>query len=162
MEVKTGPYFHGIACTAYSLTTRMFNLLMDKWDLNFLGCVHFWITSIKRQSVCRIKLRYSGSVYTLHRTRMHSSRMRTGRSLAVFRGVYLVPGGGVYLVPGGYLVLGGCTWSCWVYLVWGDVPGPGGCTWSGGVVYLADTPSPQNQVPHPGTRPGTPPCEQNE
>ena len=75
---------------------------------------------------------------------MHSSRMRTGRSLTVFRslqpgGVYLVPGGGVpgpggctwsggvpgprgvYLVPGGlYLVPGGCTWS------WGGVPGPGG------------------------------------
>ena len=54
---------------------------------------------------------------------MHSSRMRTGRSLTICRsllpgggGVYLVLGevgvlspGGVYLVPGGYLVLGGCT-----------------------------------------------------
>ena len=49
---------------------------------------------------------------------MHSSRMRTGRSLTVFRS--LQPGG-VYLVPGG-------TWS------WGGVPGPGGGTWSQGGV----------------------------
>ena len=72
-------------------------------------------------------------------TRMHSSRMRTGRSLTVYRslqgGVYLVPGG-VYLVRGGvdlvggvYLVLGGCTWSRGgVPGPGGGVPGPGGCT----------------------------------
>ena len=98
---------------------------------------------------------------TLHKhTRMHSSRMRTGRSLTGVcsrggvpgpGGMYLVPGGvpgpgGVYLVWGGvpgprggtwfrgvYLVLGGCTWSR------GGVPGPGGylvpggCTWPWGV-----------------------------
>ena len=84
------------------------------------------------------------------KTRMHSSRKRTGRSLTVFRslqpggGGVPGPGGGVYLVPGGvYLVGGG------VYLVRGGVPGPGGggctwsrggggCTWSrgGGVLYL--------------------------
>ena len=59
-------------------------------------------------------------------TRMHSSRMRTGRPLTVFWGL-LFPGGrgGVYLPsPGGCtcLVLGGRggTWS-------------GGCTWSRGV-----------------------------
>ena len=79
---------------------------------------------------------------------MHSSRMRTGRSLTVFRslqpggcvpgpgvpgpgGVYLVRGGtwsrgGVPGARGGYLVPGGCTWSrggVGVYLVWGGVPG---------------------------------------
>ena len=89
---------------------------------------------------------------------MHSSRMRTGRSLTVFRslqpggGVYLVPGGGVYLVRGGvYLVRGGCTWSR------GGVPGPGGvylvpggvyCTWSWGGVYC--TWSRGGGVPGPG------------
>ena len=54
---------------------------------------------------------------------MHSSRMRTGRSLTVFWSLLL--GGGV---PSPW----GCTWSCGVYLVLGGVPGPGGCTWSGG------------------------------
>ena len=94
---------------------------------------------------------------------MHSSRMRTGRSLTVFRSLQPgggVPGpGGVYLVPGGvYLVLGGvpgpggCTWSQGVYLVLGGVPGPrglylvpGGCTWSWGGV-----PGPGGCVPGPG------------
>ena len=59
---------------------------------------------------------------------MHSSRMRTGRSLTVFRS--LQPGGGVPGPGGGVPGLGGCTWS------WGGVPGPGGCTWSRGRVYL--------------------------
>ena len=63
---------------------------------------------------------------------MHSSRMRTGRSLTICCSV--LPGGvclvwGVCLVPGGVclvrgggvcLVLGGC------------LPGPGGSAWSGG------------------------------
>ena len=110
----------------------------------------------------RINITYGYSQYYLFLcvfifyTRMHSSRMRTGRSLTVFRslqpgGVYLVPGGtwsgGVYLFPGGvpgprgctwsggvYLVPGG-TWSRGVYLVWGVylVPGAGGCTWFWGV-----------------------------
>ena len=66
-------------------------------------------------------------------TRMHSSRMRTGRSLTVCcgssrrGGVCLVQGGspwfrGVCLVQGGFsLVPGwGSAWS------WGDLPGPGG------------------------------------
>ena len=59
---------------------------------------------------------------------MHSSRMRTGRSLTVFRRLLLgggdgpggVPGPGGYLVWGVYLVRGG-TWSGG-----GCVPGPGG------------------------------------
>ena len=60
---------------------------------------------------------------------MHSSRMRTGRSLTVFRSL-LLWGSGEGSVPGP----GGGTWS------WGGVPGPpggvpgpGGCTWSRGV-----------------------------
>ena len=84
-------------------------------------------------------------------TRMHSSRMRTGRSLTVFRS--LQPGGGGTWSRGGVPGPGGCTWSrggcTWsggvpgpggVYLVrgctwsWGGVPGPGGCTWSWGGV----------------------------
>ena len=69
-------------------------------------------------------------------TRMHSSRMRTGRSLTVFQS--LQPGGctwswGVYLVRGGVPGPGGC------------VPGPGGCTWSRGAV-----PGPRGGVPGPG------------
>ena len=89
-------------------------------------------------------------------TRMHSSRMRTGRPLAIFWGVCLVLGG--VPGPGGVRGLGGCTWSRGVYLVlvggvpglggvylflsWGVfapsgcVPGPGGCTWSWGVSAL--------------------------
>ena len=77
---------------------------------------------------------------------MHSSRMRTGRSLTVFRSL-LLPGRGVYLPgPGGgctCLVPWGCTWSggC-TCLVPGGVPawsqgvylpGPWGCIWSRGV-----------------------------
>ena len=60
----------------------------------------------------------------MKKTRMHSSRMRTGRSLTVFWSLLL--GGGV---PSPW----GCTWSWGVYLVLGGVPGPRGCTWSWGV-----------------------------
>ena len=83
---------------------------------------------------------------TFFETRMHSSRMRTGRSLAVFRGVVpgpggswsrgVVPGRGGLLVGGlGFLVQGGY-WSggC---LVLGGVPGPGrDGAWSGGGGFL--------------------------
>ena len=56
---------------------------------------------------------------------MHSSRMRTGRSLTVCRS--LLPGG--YLVPVGvYLVLGGVLSPRGVYLVPGGVLSPRGCT----------------------------------
>ena len=73
-------------------------------------------------------------------TRMHSSRMRTGRSLTVFRRL---------------LLRGGCTWS-WGGVVRGGVPGPGGAVVRG--------------VPGHGGVPGpggclvrySPPCEQNE
>ena len=68
-------------------------------------------------------------------TRMHSSRMRTVRSVSHLpRGVYLVPGG--VPGPGGVPSPRGCTWSQGVYLVLGGVPssggvpGPGRCTWS--------------------------------
>ena len=108
-------------------------------------------------------------------TRLHSSRMRTARTLTVSpsmlcsgRGVpgqggctwsgrvYLV--WGVYLVPGGYLVWGGvcsegCTWP------WGG----GGCTWSGGVAGPGGS-APGGVSPLGGV-PGQvlpPPLEQNE
>ena len=51
-------------------------------------------------------------------TRMHSSRVRTGRSLTVRRS--LLPGGGVYLVQGGVSDPGG------LYLVPGGVLNPRG------------------------------------
>ena len=62
---------------------------------------------------------------------MHSSRMRTGRSLTVC--CSLLPGGGVSL-PGGGLVPGVAAWSwgspCWGFsrgaLPAGGLPGPGG------------------------------------
>ena len=60
-------------------------------------------------------------------TRMHSSRMRTGRSLTAC--CSLLPGGvlpglgGVCLVPGGFSRPGG-----------GGLPGRGGSAWSGGMV----------------------------
>ena len=112
----------------------------------------------------------------INSTRMHSSRMRTGRSLTVFRSLQPggVPGpggtwsrGGVPGPGGVYLVLGGCTWS-WggvtgpggvylvpggVYLVPGGVPGPGGvylvpggCTWFQGGVYLVRYSPPVNRM----------------
>ena len=78
-------------------------------------------------------------------TRMHSSRMRTGRSLTVCCSV-LPEGGGVCLVPGGFsLVLGeGCLpggggWlpgrgggGCLVQGGWLPGPGGGGCLVRGG------------------------------
>ena len=70
-------------------------------------------------------------------TRMHSSRMRTGRSLTVFRSLLLPGEKGVYLPgPGGVctcLVPGGCTWSRGCVPDWsrGGVP-----AWSRGCVYL--------------------------
>ena len=54
-------------------------------------------------------------------TRMHSSRMHTGRSLTVFRSLLIPGGGGTCLVQGGYL----------------PGPGGGGTCLVGGVVYLA-------------------------
>ena len=86
-------------------------------------------------------------------TRMHSSRMRTGRSLTVCWRL-LPRGGGVWsrggLVPGGSGPRGvpgpggsgpGGVWS------WG-VPGPGGCAWSGGVggVYPSMQTPPRGQT----------------
>ena len=58
---------------------------------------------------------------------MHSSRMRTGRSLTIC--CSLLPGGGagVCLVPGGVLALGGGS-PCW-----GGLPGLGGFSLAGGV-----------------------------
>ena len=80
---------------------------------------------------------------------MHSSRMRTGRSLTVFRslqpgGVYLVRGGvrGPGRVPG----LGGCTWSGGVYLVWGVYLVRGGGTWSREGCTWSGTPPPVNRM----------------
>ena len=80
------------------------------------------------------------------RTRMHSSRMCTARSLTM--GVYLsggctCPGEGVYLPRRGVYLPGGCTCS-------GRYPCPGVCTCPGVGVYLRGD-----------TCPGTPPCEQN-
>ena len=96
-------------------------------------------------------------------TRMHSSRMRTGRSLTVFRS----------LQPGG------CTWSGGVYLVWGGVPGPRGGYLVRGELYLVTggVPGPRGctrsrGVPGPGGGCTwsrgvylvrySPPCEQND
>ena len=54
---------------------------------------------------------------------MHSSRMRTGRSLTVSRS--LLPRGGVYLVPGGVWFWGG-VWSRGEVPAWGvSAPGEG-------------------------------------
>ena len=110
-------------------------------------------------------------------TRMHSSRMRTGRSLTVCRS--LLPGGGGCLVSGvGCLVQGGLLWGgCLLpgaVCSWGvsghGVSGPGGVSAPGGVLSQG------------GSGPGgggclllgggwvvsqhalrqTPPCEQND
>ena len=96
---------------------------------------------------------------TILETRMHSSRMRTGRTLTVFRSLLFL-GGGVPAWSWGCtcLVWGGCT--C---LVWGGVPAwswggapawsRGGVpAWSQGEVYLPG--------PGGGTWSGTPPCGQ--
>ena len=88
-------------------------------------------------------------------TRMHSSRMRTGRlspvspSMHCSRGgapgpgahlvwgMYMVLGRGVYLLPGECTWSGGCTWSRQCPWSQGGVPAPRVCTWSGGGgVYL--------------------------
>ena len=66
---------------------------------------------------------------------MHSSRMRTGRSLTVCYS-YLPGGGGVCLVPGGFSLAGGFSLpggGGGVCLVRGVLPG-GGSAWSGGVL----------------------------
>ena len=63
---------------------------------------------------------------------MHSSRMRTGRALTVFRGG--VPARGVYLLEGVYLPRGSVP-AQGVYLT------GGGCTWPG-----TPTPPPVNRM----------------
>ena len=117
-------------------------------------------------------------------TRMHSSRMRTGRSLTVccslvpggvclFRGVSgwsgggLLGGGGggVSAWSGGVCLLQGGLPAPGVCLVWGGLPGPGGSAlvclpggsaWSqGGLPGLGGFSLPE------GGLPGDPPCEQN-
>ena len=74
------------------------------------------------------------------KTRLHSSRMRTGRVLTVSPSM-LCTGGGVSAPGGVYLVPGGCTWSQrGGSLLPGGVCSkggcllPGGCTWSWGDV----------------------------
>ena len=83
---------------------------------------------------------------------MHSSRMRTGRSLSVC--CSLLPGGGAWsggvcLFQGGLPVLGGiCSWGG--VCSGGRVPGPGGCVRSGGVSQhaLRQTPPPPHVDRH--------------
>ena len=76
-------------------------------------------------------------------TRMHSSRMRTGRSLTVCCSVFPT-GGGFSLVPGGGSPWsrggGGSPWSGGVLLG----PGGGGSPWSGGV--FSREPPPVNRI----------------
>ena len=63
-------------------------------------------------------------------TRMHSGRMRTGRSLTIC--CSLLPGGGGFSLRGACLVRGGS--PCWrgVCLVWGGLPAGGVClVWGG-------------------------------
>ena len=71
-------------------------------------------------------------------TRMHSSRMRTVRSISH------IPGGCTWS-RGGVPGPGGCTWSR------GGVPGPGGYTWSQGV-YLVPGGVPGQVLPPPVDR----------
>ena len=77
-------------------------------------------------------------------TRMHSSRMRTGRSLTVCcshlpGGVGSpcqgsLPAGGVSAWSGGFLLgLGGCLPGLGGFSLLGRLPGPGGSAWSRGV-----------------------------
>ena len=78
-------------------------------------------------------------------TRMHSSRMRTGRALTVFRSLLLPEGGGLSAPGGGWLV--------------GGVSAPGGCLLQGGVrsvgvsglggVVVRHSPPGTRQVPPP-------------
>ena len=75
---------------------------------------------------------------------MHSSRMRTGRSLTVCCSLH--PGGG--LPAGGVCAWSGgwCAWSGGFSLLGGCLPGPGGwCAWSGGGFSL-----PGGGLPGPG------------
>ena len=79
---------------------------------------------------------------------MHSSRMRTGRTLTVFRSL-LFPGGCLFR-GGTCLVPGGCVWSRGVYL-----PGRGGvwsrggtCLVLGGECAWSGTPPPVDRMTH--------------
>ena len=95
----------------------------------------------------------STSVFAFSKTRMHSSRMRTSRSLTVCW--HLLPGGVVCLVRGGLPGLGGVSaWSPGGGVLGpggacsqgGCLPGPGVSAWSGGGLAsqhaLRQTPSP--------------------
>ena len=109
------------------------------------------------------------------KTRMHSSRMRTGRSLSVSVGGVPGPRGGGYLVRGVYLVQRVVYLVRRVYLVWGVVPGPGGMYLVQGGCLPGTSPlgpyqllhhprdqtrytplEPDQVPPRPRTRPGTP------
>ena len=90
------------------------------------------------------KLPYGGGLTpdsNFSKTRMHSSRMRTGRSLTVCR--RLLPGGGY--APWGGKSSGGCAWSGGVSAPGGWGICSGGCLVRGGLASqhaLRQTPSP--------------------
>ena len=109
--------------------------MIDHWTIIFQRKnINLLFTMKHGKGAMSIRLKCLPVLWPLLVTRLHSSRMRTARTLTVSpsmlwsggctwsRGVYLVPGG----VPG---------WG--VYLVWGGVPDLGGfcsrgCTWSKG------------------------------
>ena len=121
----TSCYFY-LYVSFYSSDLRLSNGLIN-WDavqkkINVLEQENL---SLKVEVCFNVKLIYLSLrvevCFNVNITRMHSSRMPTGRSLTVC--CRLLPGGvGVCLVPGGVLPDGGV------------LPGPGGSAWSQGGV----------------------------
>ena len=118
----TSCYFY-LYVSFYSSDLRLSNGLIN-WDavqkkINVLEQENL---SLKVEVCFNVKLIYLSLrvevCFNVNITRMHSSRMPTGRSLTVC--CRLLPGGGVCLVPGGVLPDGGV------------LPGPGGSAWSQG------------------------------
>ena len=116
------------------------------------GQVKFRVTYLDEQiDGCKF-LSYTLNMSPHHGTRMHSSRMRTGRSLTVCWRPLRGEGGGGCLVWGGVCCQGG-VWSGGV-CSWGGVPGPGGCLLPRGVS------APGGGIPA-CTEADTPSCGQN-
>ena len=114
-----------LAHSDFSLTPLTLNIKDNTKDFS-LNHKNFYYIYMYVNSVLIVK---NSNEY---QTRMHSSRMRTGRSYTVCRS--LLPGGGLHaggwcLWSRGVLHAGGCLWSGGFSML-----GGGGGVWSGGLL----------------------------
>ena len=139
---KTFPLGHFMLHFIMFLIRQMTTKVSNDWCSHVMCCKNVGQQNFLSFFVTR-KLSLSKRPVSLHfninKKRMHSSRMRTGRSLTVcWR---LLPGG--VSAPGGFCLPGG-VWSGGCLLTGGSAPGgcllPGGLSAQGGLLQGVSTP----------------------